>query len=736
MNLHVSIGGSDVTSLALFDGTEIQKSSTDSISTATLVFRQDYDHMGVYGASTSLYGTATYAFMPRAWQEVILTDDSGTRQFAGYIVKIDAQQVEGNITDYVCSCSDYGILLDRTTINETYLNQTDEAIILDAFSGVTGITASAGNIATIVSDLATFEAKDITLRELMERICELTGGEWRVDYSGNLLYYASGSLAASFGLSDQPDGVTTFKHGVTELTRDFTAAANRITILGGLTDGGVEISSTAQSTESISTYGILSATVVDRSIPDQATADLRASAEISQRAFPLVNGRAVTWKDGLDVGQTIAITNRVCGLAQSFIIRSIGIKFIRPGAALILGDGLEYRAEYEIEFGQKIPDLVSALRRLERRTRESTSTPVAIPPPLSVEPGSLASTLTRFYLVNAQPVGAEWDQYEDDATFFLTTDRKIYRRTGPTSWTALVETVDLDGQITETQIEDDSISTPKLQALAVVAGKIAANAVTAGTIAADAVIAGTVAAGAIRAVDAAFDAAAIQNADINSLSASKLTAGTIDASVINVTNLNASNVTVGTLSGTFLGNGTVADIKIASGLSATKLTTGTLDASVVNVTNLNASNITTGTMSATRIGAGTISASVTLTSPTLVITAGTTTVNIDATNKILVTDSVLTRSAEVTASHFRIGHTTDTLRFSELALGLLTITSASGTNRSDLSPTGLLFGLTQVVGAQQAAVSNPTGGATIDTECRTQLSALLSRLRTHGLIAP
>jgi hypothetical protein len=44
---------------------------------------------------------------------------------------------------------------------------------------------------------------------------------------------------------------------------------------------------------------------------------------------------------------------------------------------------------------------------------------------------------------------------------------------------------------------------------------------------------------------------------------------------------------------------------------------------------------------------------------------------------------------------------------------------------------------TQVVGVQGAAVGDPFGGATIDSECRTQLSALLAELRAstgHGII--
>lgn len=48
---------------------------------------------------------------------------------------------------------------------------------------------------------------------------------------------------------------------------------------------------------------------------------------------------------------------------------------------------------------------------------------------------------------------------------------------------------------------------------------------------------------------------------------------------------------------------------------------------------------------------------------------------------------------------------------------------------------GFYTGGTRVVASQQGAVPNPTGGATIDVEARTAIDTILTRLRTHGLIA-
>lgn len=49
--------------------------------------------------------------------------------------------------------------------------------------------------------------------------------------------------------------------------------------------------------------------------------------------------------------------------------------------------------------------------------------------------------------------------------------------------------------------------------------------------------------------------------------------------------------------------------------------------------------------------------------------------------------------------------------------------------------TALKISGTKVVGAQGGTVDDPTGGATVDAECRAALITLLGKLRTHGLIA-
>ena len=104
-------------------------------------------------------------------------------------------------------------------------------------------------------------------------------------------------------------------------------------------------------------------------------------------------------------------------------------------------------------------------------------------------------------------------------------------------WTSAVPTVDLTGQITNTQISDNAISTPKLQANAITAEKISANAITTDKINANAITAAKISAGAIGADQIAA----------NAISADKIAADAVTADKILVADLSAISANLGTL---------------------------------------------------------------------------------------------------------------------------------------------------------------------------------------------
>lgn len=74
------------------------------------------------------------------------------------------------------------------------------------------------------------------------------------------------------------------------------------------------------------------------------------------------------------------------------------------------------------------------------------------------------------------------------------------------------------------------------------------------------------------------------------------------------------------------------------------------------------------------------------------------------------------------------------LRLTERATGFEWRRLATGWSIGQVKANQLVIGSQQVVGARGAAVANPSGGSTIDAEARACLQALLSAVRTHGLI--
>ncbi len=67
--------------------------------------------------------------------------------------------------------------------------------------------------------------------------------------------------------------------------------------------------------------------------------------------------------------------------------------------------------------------------------------------------------------------------------------------------------------------------------------------------------------------------------------------------------------------------------------------------------------------------------------------------------------------------------------------GLVAAYTAAGWEAGVVRASRLLIDGQQVVGARAAAIADPAGGATIDTEARSAIAEMLSALREHGLIS-
>ncbi|MEM4720532.1 MAG: phage tail protein [Candidatus Methanomethylicaceae archaeon] len=165
-----------------------------------------------------------------------------------------------------------------------------------------------------------------------------------------------------------------------------------------------------------------------------------------------------------------------------------------------------------------------------------------------------ASSLRPIQVVSSLPSLPHSD-FPQGAVVFLTTENKLYRSTG-TTWVASVPTTDLSGQITETQIANDSISTPKIKTNAIEGYHIKSNSISSAHIQSDAIEAGHIKAGAVGTDELAAEAVTAQKIKAGEVYASKLNVAQIFVEALTVSNNSPSSGYVSWTSHTIYYQGT------------------------------------------------------------------------------------------------------------------------------------------------------------------------------------
>jgi hypothetical protein len=165
-------------------------------------------------------------------QDLIIekSDDDTVRYFGGIVAEASQQRLGlGRVWSILAQ--DWKLILDRAVVfSKSYVNQTDQAIIQDAFTeaGVTEINTSSISVGRTIDEIS-FEGT--TLRNIMELMISITGFRWDVDYFKVLVYEEEGTKTVDFELSDDPDESTTFPYYNFSYTEE-VAQFSRIKIRG------------------------------------------------------------------------------------------------------------------------------------------------------------------------------------------------------------------------------------------------------------------------------------------------------------------------------------------------------------------------------------------------------------------------------------------------------------------------------------------------------------------------
>lgn len=171
--------------------------------------------------------------------------------------------------------------------------------------------------------------------------------------------------------------------------------------------------------------------------------------------------------DGWKPGQTVTISSTALGLTNAqYLVAEVDLAF-------------ETDAVRRWRLGLGAPP---------KRLSTALASAPSLPPPTIDSIAQFAASIRPPVIVSSLPTlpnGA----FPAGSLVYLTTDGKLYKTETGSAWEPVVTAVDLDGQITSTQISDGAISTPKLAANSVVAGKVAAGAIGTNELAAGAITA-------------------------------------------------------------------------------------------------------------------------------------------------------------------------------------------------------------------------------------------------------
>lgn len=375
MRLKVLVNSTDFSDAALVEQSRITKEISGRVSTAQISFVAGRE--AVYGSA--LYDEATYGVDAAELADVELRDqDTDDLLFAGYIAETKRSRCQESPDELQidCTCSDWTTMLDVVIPEATFTGQTDRAIIQALVSTYAPrLSALTANIAS-TSTLGSFEIKETTLRNALDELCELTGCEYRVDFTKALHYFVEGTFPAAFDLSTERD-----EYRIDEYTRDAKGLVNRCIVLGGLLPGGTEIRVQYDDPVSQGLYGVKETTIVDRQISLTPEALLRAQVAVEANAYPLESGTAVTYKDGLDIGQSVDLYHGELAIDGTYLIRSMEMAWLEDKETV----------QYTIQFGVPKPNLERLLRMLDARNRRATAIPTAVPVEGSVTDASIGS---------------------------------------------------------------------------------------------------------------------------------------------------------------------------------------------------------------------------------------------------------------------------------------------------------------------------------------------------------
>jgi hypothetical protein len=172
------------------------------------------------------YGSRT--FEPAGGDEIGIWDGA-TQIFGGVITRIEREMEANRIEVFSVEACDYGVILDRKVVTETFEETTVNDIIDHIITNYTDDGFTQNNVSCAVEvNKIIFNGKPVS--KCLDELAELVGYEWYVDAEKDIHFFAKGNEVAPFDLTDT-NGKYVFNS--LKIGYDWTAIVNSVIIEGG-----------------------------------------------------------------------------------------------------------------------------------------------------------------------------------------------------------------------------------------------------------------------------------------------------------------------------------------------------------------------------------------------------------------------------------------------------------------------------------------------------------------------
>ena len=290
--------------------------------------------------------------------------DGATTFFGGYVANQDIEGWEIGSRILHVQCQGYGIRLVEVLVEfEDYSGVvlSDAEIIDDLFDTYLATVDSVTHVATLVPRLW-ISFTEMSLSEIMDAICERSGGRWYIDNLNMLHYFADENSDCGFDLSDTPDQVTSFSYSAATIKKvDGSRIINSVRVIGA--DG---FGTTREDAGSIAAYGSRAAIITDQSLTTTEQLEERGDAVLTKNDLPLTTYTLQTRHAGAVAGDEVDYKNVVLGLAAltTQTIRELYIVW-EQGTPM-----------YEMTLGEAETRSLDRAGHTEARIRSLTTNPV------------------------------------------------------------------------------------------------------------------------------------------------------------------------------------------------------------------------------------------------------------------------------------------------------------------------------------------------------------------------